>query len=199
MSQKRPAPQTRTAPANPPKESLPKTDREEHLQKARVIFGSRLAGPIDRANEVKAASTSIAGVLVPPRPAEPDNCCMGGCVNCVWDVYRDELEEWAEKRAEADRRLAHQGKQGPDMMRRESPSGPQMPAHVMHSMDDDGGGSNTNWDLGPPPSATPAGEGDLFADIPVGIREFMRTEKRLKLHKQAKQAKQAKRTAAATV
>ena len=41
------------------------------------------------------------------------------------------------------------------------------------SMDDDGGGSETNWGTG-------LGGGDLFGDIPVGIREFMRTEKRLK-------------------
>lgn len=40
------------------------------------------------------------------------------------------------------------------------------------SMDDDRGGSETNWSLD---------EGqDLFANVPVGIREFMRTEKILK-------------------
>ena len=39
------------------------------------------------------------------------------------------------------------------------------------SMDDDGGGSETNWT---------SGQEDLLRGIPVGIREFMRTEKRLK-------------------
>lgn len=44
--------------------------------------------------------------------------------------------------------------------------------HLGGSMDDDGGGSETNWT---------AEEGrDLFEGIPVGIREFMRTEKALK-------------------
>jgi hypothetical protein len=43
------------------------------------------------------------------------------------------------------------------------------------SIDDDGGGSETNW--GPELFAA---EDDLFGGIPVGIREFMRTEKRLK-------------------
>ena len=43
--------------------------------------------------------------------------------------------------------------------------------------DDDGGGSEANWDSG---MAMSGKEGDLFGDIPVGIREFMRTEKMLK-------------------
>jgi hypothetical protein len=51
-------------------------------------------------------------------------------------------------------------------------------------MDDDGGGSQAIWDpLG-------AGGGDLFADIPVGIREFMKTEKKLKeRHRLAREAR----------
>ncbi|EPQ65744.1 Bgt-4426 [Blumeria graminis f. sp. tritici] len=28
------------------------------------------------------------------KPTEPDNCCMGGCVNCVWDRYHEEVKEW---------------------------------------------------------------------------------------------------------
>lgn len=101
----------------------------------------------------------IAGVLVPPRPEEPDNCCMSGCVNCVWDVYRDDLEEWAAKNAEVRRvTLMNKGEE------------------TSASIDDDGVGSEGLW--------TSAGglgdEEDLFRGIPVGIREFMKTEKRLK-------------------
>lgn len=54
------------------------------------------------------------------------------------------------------------------------------------SMDDDGGGSEALW-------TTPSNEADpeaLFEGIPVGIREFMATEKRIrdrkKVRKQAK-------------
>lgn len=81
---------------------------------------------------------------------------MSGCVNCVWDQYRDELEEWAAKSSEA--RMASAQHKG---------------AESGVSMDDDGGGSETNWGTG-------LDGGELFRDIPVGIREFMRTEKRLK-------------------
>ena len=84
---------------------------------ARVIFSASLSGPTYR-------PTAPADGT---RPEEPDNCCMSGCVNCVWDAYREEVEAWAG--------------------RRESPG-------------DEGE--------------------DLWEGVPVGIREFMRTEKRLK-------------------
>lgn len=150
------APATATLPASATPKSLPETEKEQRIQKARVVFGSRLAGPGLRRAEIDRKSILIAGVLVPPRPSEPDNCCMSGCVNCVWDQYRDEVEEWAAKSSEA-RMMSVQHKG----------------AESGVSMDDDGGGSETNWGTG-------LGTGDLFADIPVGIREFMRTEKRLK-------------------
>jgi len=147
-------------PATPsPADELPKTDKEETLAKARLVFGSRLAGPIERHDQIKKASTMIAGVLVPPKPDEPDNCCMSGCVNCVWDVFRDELEEWAAKSKEARVAMAAQAGSG--------------------SMDEDGGGSESNWGAGEEEG------GDLFKGVPVGIRAFMETEKKLKLAQRA--------------
>ena len=81
------------------------------------------------------------------------------------------MEEWAAKNAEARARIHAQREkgQGTGTML----AGENTPSHVATSMDDDGGGSDTNWD----PTGT---EGDLFDDIPVGIREFMKTEKKLK-------------------
>ena len=149
-------PATRTQPTAPPPEELPKTAREETLAKARVVFGSRLAGPVERRDLIKKLSTNVAGVLVPPKPEEPDNCCMSGCVNCVWDRYRDELEEWAEQSAKA--RMAK------SKLNAQQAGG---------GMDDDGGGSQSM-------EGSVIAAGDLFGDIPVGIREFMRTEKKLK-------------------
>ena len=69
------------------------------------------------------------------------------------------MDEWMQKKAEAKRReLVSNGRD------------------VGGSMDDDGGGSETNWtemDRG-------GDDAGLYAGVPVGIREFMRTEKRLK-------------------
>lgn len=127
---------------------------------------------------------NVAGIMVPPRPEEPDNCCMSGCVNCVWDRYREELEEWAEKSAEARERVL-------DLQRKKRQRGAGRrglmdaktvaPMHIVSSTDDDGGGSEGNWsaDIGRGLYGG-EGKGDLFGDIPVGIREFMRTEKMLK-------------------
>lgn len=160
------------------KSPSPMTVQEETQTKARIVFGSKLAGPAERRAEINKASQMISGVLVPPRPDEPDNCCMSGCVNCVWDGYREELEEWAEKTKEAQMRLAEQRHKGEATGMMTKPRG--MPAHTAVSMDDDGGGSETNW-----ASASLAAPADLFADIPVGIREFMRTEKRLRAEREA--------------
>ena len=167
-------PQTRTQPAPPPPDELPKTEEEERLAKARVVFGSRLAGPAERRAKLEKLSRTIAGVLVPPKPEEPDNCCNSGCVNCVWDRFREELEEWAEKSTEARVKLQEQNvkRQATELATRQD--GTSNSAAV--SMDDDGGGSGATFEM----ESLGQSGGDLFADIPVGIREFMKTEKRLK-------------------
>ncbi|KAF2473377.1 uncharacterized protein BDR25DRAFT_302304 [Lindgomyces ingoldianus] len=164
-------PMTRTTATPPPSESLLKTDKEETLEKARIVFGSRLAGPAERQAKIEAASKNIAGIMVPPRPTEPDNCCMSGCVNCVWDLYRDEIEEWAAKNVKAQAAIRAQRTSGHGTGSMVAESGTLQ--HVGTSMDDDGGCGETIWRVG-------MGQDHLFDDIPVGIREFMKTEKRLK-------------------
>ena len=140
-----------------------------------IVFGSRLAGPgrQSRYNPGEAPPESmwrtVNGVPIPPRPEEPDNCCMSGCVHCVWDDFRDEMEEWATRVAKA------KAKGGPEKGTADMRAAPAAEVNSASvSMDDDGGGSETNWTL-------PNQEDDLFASIPVGIREFMKTEKRLRL------------------
>lgn len=115
---------------------------------------------------------------------------MSGCVNCVWDLYRDEMEEWALRRKEADHALKKEKSlEGARKKRRRADTGlsgstgkvksghAEDDDPTAASMDDDGGGSATLW--GKPLDSDPMGE-DLYKNIPVGIREFMKQEKRLK-------------------
>ncbi|KAI1104996.1 oxidoreductase-like protein [Jackrogersella minutella] len=175
-----------SSPSGPETSAKPATAQE----KARIIFGSRLVGPAERAERLEAIrnrSTLIAGVLVPPRPEEPDNCCMSGCVNCVWDRFRDDMEEWAAASTRAAQALQAQRSQSHTEKAKgveERLPGQAGPAEAV-SMDDDGGGSETNWQTdfkvaGQPKIAKDLWDDDLYKNVPVGIREFMKQEKKLK-------------------
>ncbi|KAH6678381.1 putative UPF0651 protein, mitochondrial [Halenospora varia] len=146
-----------------------------------ILFSSRLSSPLERRSEIRKKSVLVAGIWIPPRPDEPDNCCMSGCVNCVWDRYGDELEEWAVARKAANKALKKEESIGRGKKRRHGPgiSGT--------GMDDDGGGSDSNWGTGLETDFTSE---DLFKGVPVGIREFMKQEKRLK-EKHAREGTQA--------
>ena len=41
-----------------------------------IIFGSRLAGPAAKPAPPPGQIRIVEGIKVPPRPEEPDNCCM---------------------------------------------------------------------------------------------------------------------------
>ncbi|KAI4833657.1 hypothetical protein E4T44_09299 [Aureobasidium sp. EXF-8845] len=170
-SKDQPQPTTPTTPASA--ESL-EAIREETLAKARIVFGSSGSSRRERKSDIALASKEIAGIKVPPKPKEPtgDDCCMSGCVNCVWDIYREEFEVWSAAVKSAREKMVAMQK-GADA----SPG-----AATASSVDDDGGGSEALW------IQEDAGEEkkDPFADVPVGMREFMRIEKMLK-EKQAAQ------------
>lgn len=126
-----------------PKTSVPTSPR--------VVFGSRLAGPAARKKESWGEA----------RPQEPDNCCMSGCVNCVWEAYREEVEEWSARQ----RQRQGQGQ----VYGREADTTSKL-------------GSNDNSGVG---DLDGIGGGKLdpdefFKHLPVGIKEFIATEKRLK-------------------
>lgn len=102
---------------------------------------------------------------------------MSGCVNCVWDRYRDEMEEWAGARREADQAARREKSFQRQKGRKRSLGGEKGAEHVAVSMDDDDGGSESNWRTGLDSGFMSE---ELFKDVPVGIREFMKQEKRLK-------------------
>lgn len=64
------------------------------------VFGGRLKGQPPRSTSriIVGQSKKIAGVDVPMKPEEPDNCCMSGCVNCVWEMYNDDVRYWNKQR-----------------------------------------------------------------------------------------------------
>ncbi|KAF7552777.1 hypothetical protein G7Z17_g4076 [Cylindrodendrum hubeiense] len=151
-----PAPTSTAKAESSPAEQTPE-------DRVRNIFGSRVLTPEEMATRLaskKSQSTYIGGILVPPKPEEPDNCCMSGCVNCVWENFREEMEDWALKNTQAQKALAK----------------------IAGSVDDDGGGSESNWtpDAADPKIAKDLWAKDVFDSVPVGIREFMKQEKRLK-------------------
>ena len=92
------------------------------------------------------------------------------------------MEEWAAKNAEA--RAALQAQRSKSQATSSVVPEEGTSQHTAASMDDDGGGSETNWDM-------EMGADSLFDDIPVGIREFMKTEKKLKQRHMDEQAANA--------
>jgi hypothetical protein len=60
-------------------------------------------------------------------------------------------------------------------------------------MDSDGGGSESNWvapEVGKAKIAKDFWDEELYADLPVGIREFMKTEKLLKKRHESERTKE---------
>lgn len=107
----------------------------------------------------------------------------------MWDRYRDEMEIWAAANSEVDRRLRTQDvgvaatADSAAMAPSIGTSGQRIELRTA-SIGDDGSGRVENWDAG--------GQGaggtltkdfwdeELYRNVPVGIREFMKQEKRLK-------------------
>ncbi len=95
---------------------------------------------------------------------------MSGCVNCVWDLFREEVEEWAARQKQAHRSEVAKESEKARVMRGR---GRRDSGKESEGVDGVQGGDRgyDGVDL--------AHEG-LFDNVPVGIREFMNTEKRLR-------------------
>lgn len=72
-----------------------------------TVFGGRLKGeaPTSTSRILSGGAKVIAGVPVPAKPIEPDNCCMSGCVNCVWEIFNEDIRDWKRKRKLAASRI----------------------------------------------------------------------------------------------
>lgn len=104
---------------------------------------------------------------------------MSGCVNCVWDEYRERVEGWVASRAKSRAAARKGGMEGVGVKGRAG-VGVEAGAGESGVGDMDGGGG-----IGETGGMDEDGDGDVFADVPVGIREFMRTEKRLRERRRA--------------
>ena len=180
-----PMPKASKASSSPSLPTFVRSGDQTKEERAKKLFGNLKGSGYERtiSDTPDATWRTINGVPIPPRPGEPENCCMSGCAHCVWDDYRDDVEEWAHRLREA------QAKSDTPTQRRTTKAHMPRPelASASGSMDDDGGGSEALWTS----PSTETDEDALFAEIPVGIREFMATEKRIRDRKKSR--KSAKR------
>ncbi|KAL6718471.1 hypothetical protein ACLMJK_004562 [Lecanora helva] len=139
-----------------------------------VCFSRALEGPSARVRRLGRAEKGLE------RPKEPDNCCMSGCVNCVWDAYREEVEEWAVERRRREMRMG--ARAGPG--RGESAG------------DGDGDGIGELDEPGRGFEGVDLSQEGMFEGVPVGIREFMNTEKRLRERRAVEKEGKRERVAA---
>ena len=96
---------------------------------------------------------------------------MSGCVNCVWDAYREEVEVWAAERRWRDIEEGGRGRKVGRAVGAAGVGGEEEGAGMgVGDMDEVGG--LRGWDA--------EGNEALFEGVPVGIREFMKSEKRLR-------------------
>lgn len=140
---------------------------EERIAK---VFGGRIKGdsPTSSSRINRGESRIIAGVEVPDRPPEPDNCCMSGCINCVWELFNEDVKTWNSKRKEAAQKLSKTGGTWPEdfhppvkYLRQEN-----LPKSMAFEVTEATGSHNE--------------EDENWANVPVTIRVFAEMEQKMK-------------------
>lgn len=142
-----------------------------------LVFGKKASREASRAESLRNART-IAGIKVPARPDEPTNCCMSGCIDCVWELYKEDLNDWKAKKREVYKALLAkpslkwpQDLLGPEPEIRKTPAEKRSEAEHKKAQEE----------LLP--------DYDEDEDLDVSIKQFLKVEKRLKA-KRAKAASQ---------
>jgi hypothetical protein len=147
---------------------------EERIAK---VFGGRIKGesPQPSSRVSVGEPKVIAGVTVPDKPTEPDNCCMSGCINCVWELFNDDLKHWNDKRKEAALKLKQKGGRWPEDFHAPVKylDRGNLPKSLANA---DVSEENEKPDL------------DVWGDVPVSIKVFVETEKKMKARRERRAA-----------
>lgn len=147
------------------------TDGLSPEERIRKVFGGRIKGETrelsSRLN--RGEPRTIAGVLVPDKPPEPDNCCMSGCINCVWELFNEDVKEWNAKRKEAALKLKERGGVWPA----------DFHPPVKYLSEENLPGNVKKVETQPK-------EEETWGNVPVTIRVFAEMERKMKLKKKAK-------------
>ncbi|KAI1003601.1 hypothetical protein K3495_g4604 [Podosphaera aphanis] len=131
---------------------------------------------------------------IPHKPKEPDNCCMSGCVNCVWEIYTEDLEAWASAKKNFENTNKDVASSAPARdaqcvtnLDHEKSRSCVLPENTILRDKVKEEGSITEDELQNLPEKDSSGYTnelrglkDHYYDLPVGIREFMKHEDRLK-------------------
>ncbi|GEQ72524.1 hypothetical protein JCM33374_g6211 [Metschnikowia sp. JCM 33374] len=139
------------------------------------VFGGRIKGE-DRKSSSRinvGKPRIIAGIKVPDKPTEPDNCCMSGCINCVWEIYNDDVKDWNAQRKKAAAQMVSKGGVWPEDFHPpvELLKPQNLPASLAHKS-----------------THTPADQEEAWDNVPVQIRVFAEMEKKIKSKKKKPQS-----------
>lgn len=147
-------------------------------QRIEKIFGGRIKGDAPRSSSRinRGEAKVIAGITVPDKPKEPDNCCMSGCINCVWELFNEDVKDWNDKRKSAAQHLAEKGGKWPS----------NFYAPIQYLKEE-----NYPEDFDGQPADVKAldksEDEESWGNVPVTIRVFAEMEKKLKAKKLQKQ------------
>ncbi|KAK6464143.1 oxidoreductase-like protein [Scheffersomyces coipomensis] len=149
-------------------------------EKIARIFGGRIKGEAPRSSSrlLRGEPRIVGGITVPEKPTEPDNCCMSGCINCVWELFNDDIKDWNAKRKEAALNLVAKGERWPEdfhapikYLKKEN-----LPLSLANK-------SREELFKEAGIKSSKSDEDENWANIPMAIRVFAETEKRLKAKK----------------
>lgn len=152
-------------------------------QRIERVFGGRIKGESPRSSSrmMRGEPRVIKGVTVPDRPIEPDNCCMSGCINCVWELFNEDVKDWNKKRREAAKKMAQTGGVWPE----------DFHPPIRHLKRENLPDSVAKEYFNKPKKESPTSvkkeeEEESWGNVPVTIRVFAEMEKKMKEKKKTK-------------